>query len=146
MPVVLEPAVRAERRVWALWIPGVPRPQSRPRQGRGGHFYSDTPRVREWKKTVLDHMGRVTPKEPITGAIDATMHFHMPRPKRLGEGGQEPHLGVPDGDNLAKAIMDCAQRASVIANDSHVWSWRIRKIYAASGEEPGAFIWLRTHE
>jgi len=145
MAAMVEPLVIAENRLISLWIEGTPRPQSRPRVGAGGHFYSDSKLVREWKKTVMSAMLSVRPSEPVTGAVEATLHFHLPRPKRLGSGGEHPHVSTPDGDNLAKAVLDCAQAAGLIANDSQVYSLRIRKLYAPSDSEAGCFLQLREH-
>ena len=63
--------------------------------------------------------------------------FHMPMPaswsaKKRAEMDGKPHTVRPDGDNLAKGILD-----SVFENDAHIWDVHYSKIWGRVGE-----IWI----
>ena len=45
----------------------------------------------------------------------------------------KPHTQKPDGDNVAKAVMDGLTLAGVWPDDAVVWSLEIRKVWAVQG-------------
>ncbi len=45
----------------------------------------------------------------------------------------KPHTQKPDGDNVAKAVMDGLTAAGVWPDDAVVWSLEIRKVWAVQG-------------
>ena len=62
--------------------------------------------------------------------------FAMPvswsKAKRAKHHGK-PHTQKPDGDNVAKAVMDGLTAAGVWPDDAVVWSLEIRKVWAVQG-------------
>ena len=62
--------------------------------------------------------------------------FAMPvswsKAKRAKHHGK-PHTQKPDGDNVAKAVMDGLTLAGVWPDDAVVWSLEIRKVWAVQG-------------
>ena len=62
--------------------------------------------------------------------------FAMPtswsKAKRAKHHGK-PHTQKPDGDNVAKAVMDGLTAAGVWPDDAVVWSLEIRKIWSVQG-------------
>ncbi len=77
-------------------------------------------------------------KEKLVGPVAMRIEcsFSMPtswskakKQKHLGE----PHTQKPDGDNVAKAVMDGLTAAGVWPDDAVVWCLEIRKIWSVQG-------------
>lgn len=77
-------------------------------------------------------------KEKLVGPVALRIEclFAMPvswsKAKRAKHHGK-PHTQKPDGDNVAKAVMDGLTAAGVWPDDAVVWSLEIRKIWSVQG-------------
>lgn len=117
---------------------GVPRGKGRPRFSRGGHTYTDavtTEYEGRVKKTWKSENNFTFDKSPTTITINA--YFPVPvslsKKKRAALFGQ-PYLGKPDGDNIAKIIMD-ALNGLAYKDDTQVNVLYVEKQYVASDDE-----------
>lgn len=131
---------------------GIPKGQPRSRAfSRGGHASVYDPGTAEnWKSQVAVAGKEKRPKMPIEGPVSLTLTFSFPRPKKHYGTGKKAstlrldaprtHLGKPDADNLAKAVMDAMTELQFWKDDGQVWSLMVQKIYAAS--RPGCHIHL----
>lgn len=156
----------------AFHVPGIPRPEPRARTRKGGGGVYRDKSADDWKHEVRRRTAeKFTPTkwrtlsiEPIKQSRpvsfrDTPFHldieFVMPRPKAhwgvgrragiLRPSATQWHLGVPDIDNLAKAVMDalgpfCGLPKLVWWDDSQVVSLSAKKRFVAQGENPGAEI------
>lgn len=77
-------------------------------------------------------------KEKLVGPVCLRIEclFAMPvswsKAKKAKHHGK-PHTQKPDGDNVAKAVMDGLTAAGVWPDDAVVWSLEIRKIWSVQG-------------
>ena len=77
-------------------------------------------------------------QEKLVGPVSLRIEclFAMPtswsKAKRAKHHGK-PHTQKPDGDNVAKAVMDGLTAAGVWPDDAVVWSLEIRKIWSVQG-------------
>ncbi len=113
-----------------FWVSGEPKGQPRPRAffnkhtGRASVFDAGT--AESWKGAVAIEASKHRPAEPIAGPVRLRINFAMPRPKShytagkpergLKTGAPYRHVGKPDADNLAKAVMDALTQCG--------WFWR----------------------
>ena len=100
-------------------VPGIPRPQGRPRAGRRGKHasvYKDE-KSRTSEQTFLSLCIQHRPDVPFTGAVNLKLKFVFPRPKNhFGTGRNNAvlkesakwisHTKTPDLDNLVKLVAD----------------------------------------
>jgi Holliday junction resolvase RusA-like endonuclease len=116
---------------YSFFVPGVPRPQSRPRLSRTGHVYN--PKSAEaWKTAVMSAFlirqnFKVT---PITGAVSLSVSFYLAKPKTKMRCPH--HLCKPDLDNLLKSTMDALTKAGAWEDDCQVCMITAHKDYALS--------------
>jgi crossover junction endodeoxyribonuclease RusA len=116
---------------------------------RGHHAAVYTPSTAdEWKLAIIAAWREVAgPRwEPVRGAVSLEVALLMPRPARLltrkAPPERLPHIGKPDIDNAAKAVLDALTMAGAWVDDALVASLTITTQYAATGEAPGAEIAL----
>ena len=86
------------------------------------------------------------PTKPLEGALMVQLVFWMPRSKdhyRTGKfsdllkpNAPEMHIKKPDGDNLAKLVLDCLEKSGFYKNDSQVCKLQVEKLYVNIGESP----------
>lgn len=122
-------------------LPGEPVGKGRPR------FNSQSKRTYTPQKTMsyesmvkgyaYEAMGG---REPITGPVSVIIeaYFTVPQSKsmkaadrRLAEAERLPVIKKPDGDNIAKIILD-PMNAIVFRDDSQAWSINVVKMYSPS--------------
>ncbi len=120
------------------FIPGVPVPKGSMRHVGKGRMIHDNPDLARWMRTILLVAGRLhRGKDPIDAPVAVDVTFWMPPPKR-------PRWRVPatkpDGDKLARALGDGLERAGVLANDSRITDWHVRKRYADKTHPAGARV------
>ena len=134
-------------------VDGIPKGQPRPRAFvRGGHAAVYDPGTAEgWKSAIAQAVQPHRPEQPLTGALDVTIDFHMPRPKshyRTGKHAGELkssaprwHIGKPDIDNLLKACLDALTALHVWFDDAQIAALTATKEYS---DRPGAVIIVET--
>jgi Holliday junction resolvase RusA-like endonuclease len=137
-----------------FFAPGEPKGQPRPRAfaRRMGNKYVarvfDAGTAEQWKGAVAFVARNHQPQTLFDGPVHVSLWFHFPRPKAHfkagdpGKGlkGNAPfyHLGKPDADNLAKAVLDClTQMGGFWRDDAQVAHLTVRKTYA---ENPGCTV------
>lgn len=130
----------------AVFVPGVPRPQPRPRV-YGKRTVSDSPDSRAWKDVVAWTWRQSGADMIAEGPVEMTVDLTLPRPKRLMRrkdvDSPVPCDRRPDIDNHLKAIMDGLQGVA-FADDGQVAAVLVRKWYCGKdGEGVGAAIIVR---
>ena len=108
---------------------GVPKAQPRPRAVRAGNGVRvyDPGTAQEWKLAIMATLAPLMrEREPLTGAVEISMKFFMPRPKGCTA---KWHTKKPDADNLAKVVMDACTAMSVWSDDAVVASLWAQKLY-----------------
>lgn len=116
-------------------VPGNPIALKRHRMTKTGHSYDPSKNDKaDFLAKCMEHK----PDTPITGPINLTIIFYMPRPKnhyRTGKHAGELkddspywHTGRPDIDNLLKLIMD-SLNGIFWRDDAQICRIEARKIY-----------------
>lgn len=134
---------------------GLPKGQPRPRAfSRGGHAAVYDPGTAEgWKGQIAIAAQPHLPNAPIVCPVSLELWFAMPRPKShfrtridgyglLKDDAPTWHIGKPDCDNLAKAVLDALTTLRMWADDALVASLSVSKVY---GERPGCSVKIRRH-
>jgi len=87
--------------------------------------------ARSWKDSIV-RAAHDAGKAP-EGALVTDMLFTFPTKdsKRWGQ----PHLFVPDKDNLEKLVLDAITQAGTWKDDSLVWAGSTRKVWCKPGQE-----------
>ncbi len=98
---------------------GQPRPRAFARKMGNGKFCArvfDSGTAESWKSQIAAEGAQHKPAAPISGPVSLRIRFYMPRPKGHFVAGKPVrglrpsapvrHIGKPDADNLAKAVMD----------------------------------------
>ena len=115
-------------------IPGKPAPQPRPRKGKHGNFYSNSPKSAEWKDLIRLFSKKYYQKPPWPGPVGMQLDFEMPIPKAVKD--QHWVAKKPDIDNLAKAVMD-ALSGLIYEDDAQICALVVIKTYS---ETPGVNV------
>jgi Holliday junction resolvase RusA-like endonuclease len=132
----------------SLFIAGLPKGQPRPKaciRGRHAGVY-DPGTADDWKMIVRHEVRKAWNGVVIDGPVSLSLVFYMPRPKshygRSGIKDSAPiyHIGRPDADNLAKAVMDALSNLNVWEDDSAVCSLTVHKLYSKPGSQTGMSI------
>jgi Holliday junction resolvase RusA-like endonuclease len=120
-----------------FFVAGTPKPQPRPRAfAFNGHArVYDAGTAEGWKSLIAVAAKECLPAEPITGPVELTVEFYMPRPKshHTGKGKIKHahedirHTQKPDTDNLVKAVKDCLSTLRMWKDDSQVWRENVSK-------------------
>jgi len=125
--------------IGTITIPGEPVAKGRPRVvRRGNHTRAITPPKTVAYESMVALVASeawqgepIAPDVPVAVIIDA----YFKRPKRLmrrkDPTGAIPHTKRPDGDNVAKAVLDGLDKAGIWHDDSQVTNLTIRKWYCA---------------
>jgi len=126
-----------EKRLW-IGVDGVPRAQPRPR-GVGRRFVSvANPKAKLWAGLVEREVRKAVAglKEAergwLAGPVSLRLDFMMPTglTGRMGR----PHDIKPDGDNLAKLVMDAMERAGCLpGGDQRVTDLQVSKVWHSKG-------------
>lgn len=133
---------------------GLPKGQPRPKAfARGGIASVYDPSTAEgWKGQVAIAAKSCTPSTPLPMPLYLHLEFYMPRPGGHYIGGKKDrpirteapgyHVGKPDADNLAKAVMDALTVIRFWHDDSQVADLRVRKLYDI-GTGPGCLVTIK---
>lgn len=141
----------------SFWVSGEPKGQPRPRafaRKMGGKFVArvfDAGTAEAWKGAVAAEAAQHKPSAPISGPVRLRINFFMPRPKGhfvagkpergLKIGAPYRHVGKPDADNLAKAVMDALTQCGWFwVDDAQVAVLTVVKSYNESANGIGAYI------
>ena len=127
-------------------IPGVPRPQGRPRtrivhlkHGKSFATIYEDGKDKTAKHAIKQHMQQYTPLQALSGPLKAELVYYLPRP--LGEYGTgrnagqlkdsaaEFHTKRPDLDNCAKLTLDALNEILWI-DDSQICELIVKKQYS----------------
>lgn len=136
-------------------VEGEPKAQPRPRLKRHGRAYN--PRGADaWKKLVAlkfrEAKSKVRLHLPVEGPVGIEMDFVFARPpghfrqkdgqriEAIKRAAPRYHVQTPDGDNLAKAVMDTLTRERLWKDDSQAVVIRVTKRWSLSQTVKGANI------
>lgn len=108
-----KPAPGGTQHTTILTIPIRPRAKGRPRMSKNGHVFTPSA-TKEYEKAIREAWQKDCSHAPVlTGPVILGMSFYFKRPKshytstgELKETAPKRMLGVPDLDNLEKAVMD----------------------------------------
>lgn len=126
---------------------GQPRARAFSRGGKAGVFDPGT--ADAWKHAVAMAGRALRPSSPIASGVGVTVQVDcfLPRPKRLMRAKDTsdviPHVGKPDADNLAKAVLDALTADGWWADDAQVFALIVRKWYHRKDGRPGATITIQ---
>lgn len=126
---------------------GQPRPRAFARKMGNGKFCArvfDAGTAEAWKSQIAAEAFLYKPEQPIISPIRLRIRFFIARPKghyiaNKPERGLRPsapewHIGKPDADNLAKAVMDALTQCGWFwGDDAQVAVLTVAKRYADSG-------------
>jgi Holliday junction resolvase RusA-like endonuclease len=156
-----------------ITVHGRPAPQGSKRafavRGKGGVptgriavIESSHDRVKSWRQAVIDAAAEASgwgERPPLTGPLEVSMVFAMPRPKGHYRTGRNAHLlrdsaparpaGTPDLSKLCRATEDALTDIGVWTDDAQVVEYvRLAKVYAPAGAltTPGALITITSSE
>ena len=135
-----------------FFVAGTPKPQPRPRafafQGHARVYDAHT--AEGWKSSIADAARPHCPSEATRGPVTVNMEFRFARPKHhfgmgrnegvLKSSAPEQHLGRPDLDNLAKAVLDAMTELGFWRDDSQVVRMMVTKRY---DDRPGVEVIVR---
>lgn len=121
-----------------LTIPGTPVAKGRPRFVRKPFPRAVTPEQTVRFENLVKHEAIAAGFAPVDGPLRVTIDAFWPmrgQPRKTKPRRQEPKTTKPDGDNVAKAILDGLEGVCFL-NDAAVVDLRVRKWHAAQGEMP----------
>lgn len=120
-----------------------PQSKQRIRAGIRGNMYTSK-KTRDFQKKVWQLTQHMTPIDGFV-SIDATFVFKRPMNMSKKITGRQPRGGVPDLDNLEKALYDSLQ-GTVLVNDSKIVESTARKVYGDIGEEAKIIVRINTYK
>lgn len=119
---------------FTIYVPGVPRPQPRPRFIKGRVVSLASGKAQLWKSRVMDECrgwlaldGSARVDAPV--AVMMTFWFPTEDEARVGK----PHTHRPDKDNLEKLVLDAMVRSGVLKDDALVVSGSTTKLWGYQG-------------
>jgi Holliday junction resolvase RusA-like endonuclease len=112
-------------------IPGIrPTPQSRPRLGQRKIYSSSSKRLRAYRAAITAAAIQAKSRTPNLAPpyrVSITCAFASPK-----HPPGTPHTQTPDGDNLAKAVLDALVKSRIIADDRLCADVRCAKVWASA--------------
>ena len=135
--------------MYSFFAAGVPQPKGSTKSFRHRHtgkivtMQNNNDKLRSWELIVQLEAQKYI-KSKMTAVI-VYMQFVLPRPKIHYRSNGEvkerffnlPHVVKPDGDKLARAVLDALTKAGVYNDDANVVGHSVWKQY---GEKPGVLI------
>jgi len=126
--------------MWTIKIPGEPTPKGRPRVYRGRAVTPQKTRMYEARVAAAARVADL-PRFDREEALEVSITGVWPRPRRLcrvrDPDDRIPKTTRPDGDNLAKAVLD---GLGAHFDDAQVVRLTVAKFYADRIEEPGVNV------
>ncbi len=124
----------------AFRVNGIPAPQGSKRAFVvNGHavLTEASQKVKPWREAVVNSaIDAMNGREPLTGPIEVTVTFRLPKPKTVK---RDLPAVRPDIDKLIRATHDALTTARVYKDDGQVCDMHVRKRYGI----PGADITVR---
>ena len=134
---------------------GIPAPQGSKRSLGKGYFVEASARVMPWRESVKEATLRDYDGEPLSGAVEVSILFLFPRPKKhfgTGKNANKLKANAPvfvieknrgDLEKLERSTYDALSQSSggsAILDDCLVAKNSNMKRYCIDGEKPGALI------
>ena len=133
---------------------GQPRPRAFAMKMGNGKFSArvfDSGTAEGWKSLIALSARDHHPIAPISGPVSVSLRFVFKRPANHWSGGKTRflkdtsptmHIGKPDSDNLAKAVLDCLTQTGYFwRDDSQVSRLYVEKTYPPDElHKPGCFV------
>lgn len=120
---------------------GVPAPQGSKRHVGRGILVESSKKVAPWRESVKWEAIKVHQgKPPLQDAINVSVIFYVPAPKKIKEGQQPITRTSGDIDKLLRSTFDAITDAGMIRDDSHIVSATAMKRFADDDNPPGALI------
>ncbi len=104
---------------------------------RGRPLFYKTKELENAENLYLQYLKFYTPEKPLDGALGLKIKFTFPfndgeSKKVVAEGLETPKTTHPDLDNMEKLLIDCLQKAGIIANDSRIFLKVTAKTYGSN--------------
>lgn len=115
-----------------LRISGLPKPQGSKRVYNGRVVEAAGNALKAWRRAIADEcQAQVTEDHKLlTGAIEVSVVFYLPRPKTVKESDRKLPIVPPDIDKLARGLLDGIGQSQVIwGDDSQVVELKAVKVY-----------------
>lgn len=117
--------------------------KGRPRTGKGGRVYTPA-KTRQWESAASSAFAMQAKiyglSEPYDCPLRVRIRAVKSRPKALRRKKDPDGLLLapvkPDADNIAKAVLDAAQKARVMVDDALIVSLTIETLYCERDGEP----------
>ena len=94
----------------------------------------------QWEAVAASTLMDTWLQAPLDCPISVGILALFPRPQRMiwktKPMGREPYCQKPDIDNVAKAVLDAAQKAGIYRDDKSVWSIDCIALFCAGDESP----------
>ena len=108
--------------------------------GRSGHFFKSK-RLMQTENIYMDALAEHRPKEPASGPISLSIHFHYSTNTKKRKGTWK--TSRPDVDNIAKLLIDCMTKSGFWVDDSQIVRLSLSKQYSTKA---GAEIYVTYRE
>lgn len=109
------------------------------------HFMD--PKYRAWREEAFPYFEAVAPKVPMSGPLQLSVLIINPSLSAVEKLKRYTprtwHAVKPDGDNVTKAILDCAEESKWMLGDAQVARSIVEKVRAAKGEAPSLSIVMK---
>jgi Holliday junction resolvase RusA-like endonuclease len=133
----------------SIFVLGDPKGQPRPRafaiHGRARVYDPGT--AEGWKSQIAVALRPGVPTVPFNGPLLVRLVFVFRRPQShlrkngdLSRNAPRTHLGRPDADNCAKAVLDACTTLRIWRDDAQIVDLHVAKCYAEPGEPSGAHV------
>ena len=121
-------------------IPGVPVAKGRPRVTRQGRAYTPAKTMAWEQMAAWEAAAQMQGRRMLEGPVQVSIVASWPIPvswpqwrKRAALQGRVAHTRKPDGDNVAKAVLDALQDV-VFGDDSGVVRLQVTKCWDQTGQ------------
>ena len=96
---------------------------------KGRPVFFDTPKVREARAILMNHLSMHKPRRPLEGPLELQVTWLFPKGRNHKDG--EWRVTRPDTDNLEKLLKDCMTRTGYWKDDAQVVRETVEKKWAA---------------
>ena len=115
-----------------LRISGLPKPQGSKRVFNGRVVEAAGNALKAWRKAIADECQAQVKDDHrlMTGALEVSVVFYLPRPKTVSEKDRKLPIVPPDIDKLARGLLDGIGQSQVVwGDDSQVVELKAVKVY-----------------